>query len=74
MRHVKVADYFDVSVDYLLCRTDKKRFYDSTETNDLQTIAAHHDGEEWTKEELEEIEQFKRFVAMRREARKHKEE
>lgn len=37
-----------------------------------ETIAAHHDGEEWTEEELEEIEEFKRFVAMRREARKRK--
>lgn len=26
----KVADYFDVSVDYLLGRTDKKRYYDLT--------------------------------------------
>ncbi|MCY9547311.1 helix-turn-helix domain-containing protein [Lysinibacillus xylanilyticus] len=67
----KVADYFDVSTDYLLGRTDKKRY--NSEKNDVQTIAAHHDGEEWTEEELEEIEEFKRFVAMRREARKHKE-
>lgn len=26
-----VADYFDVSVDYLLGRTEKKRYYDLTE-------------------------------------------
>lgn len=32
-----VADYFDVSVDYLLGRTDKKRYYDLTE-KDEQTI------------------------------------
>lgn len=32
---------------------------------EIKTIAAHHDGE-WTKEELEEIEQFKNFVRMRR--------
>lgn len=31
-----------------------------------QTIAAHHDVEEWTEEELEEIEQFKEFVRMKR--------
>ncbi len=30
----KVADYFDVSVDYLLGRTDKKRFYDLTEKDE----------------------------------------
>ncbi len=57
----KLADYFDVSTDYLLGRTDVKRFSDSTET-----IAAHHDGEEWTKEELEEIERFKQFVKLKR--------
>ncbi|WP_406946717.1 helix-turn-helix domain-containing protein [Lactiplantibacillus plantarum] len=27
----KVADYFDVSTDYLLGRTDKKRYYELTE-------------------------------------------
>lgn len=30
------------------------------------TIAAHHDGEDWTEEELEEIERFKQFVKMKR--------
>ncbi len=49
------------STDYLLGRTDVKRFNDSNET-----IAAHHDGEEWTKEELEEIERFKQFVKLKR--------
>lgn len=35
----KVADYFDVSVDYLLGRTDKRRYYDLTEKDerDIQT-------------------------------------
>lgn len=37
-----------------------------SEHNDIQTIAAHHDGEDWTEEELEEIEQFKEFVRMKR--------
>ncbi|MFY9421622.1 MAG: XRE family transcriptional regulator, partial [Bacilli bacterium] len=32
----------------------------------IETIAAHHDGEEWTEEELEEIERFKEFVKMKR--------
>ena len=35
----------------------------------IQTIAAHHEGEDWTEEELEEIERFKEFV---RSKRKHK--
>lgn len=32
---VKVADYLDVSTDYLLGRTDKKRYYDLTEKDEL---------------------------------------
>lgn len=31
-----------------------------------ETIAAHHDGEEWTEEELEEIESFKKYVKSKR--------
>lgn len=57
---LKVADFFDVSTDYLLVRTDKKRL------DGPETIAAHHVGEEWTEEELEEIERFKEFVRMKR--------
>ncbi|GAB3797199.1 hypothetical protein GCM10028868_18050 [Virgibacillus kimchii] len=34
--------------------------------NDVHTIAAHHEGEDWTEEELEEIERFKEFVRMKR--------
>lgn len=40
----KVADYFDVSTDYLLGRTDKRHYYDLTE-KDEKNIA----------EELEEM-------------------
>lgn len=32
----------------------------------IETIAAHHDGEDWTEEELEEIKRFKEFVKMKR--------
>lgn len=31
---VKVADYFDVSTDYLLGRTEKKRYYELTEKDE----------------------------------------
>lgn len=30
----KVADYFNVSVDYLLCRTDKENYYDLTDKDE----------------------------------------
>lgn len=58
----KIADYFDVSTDYLLGRTEQKRF-------EIETLAAHHDGDEWTEEELADIEAFKQFVRMRKEQR-----
>lgn len=34
--------------------------------DDFSTIAAHHVGEDWTEEELQEIEQFKKYVRSKR--------
>lgn len=59
----KIAEIFNVSTDYLLGRTDQRK----PEKYEPETIAAHHDGDEWTEEELEDIERFKEFVKMRRE-------
>lgn len=42
---------------------DKKKY-------EPNTLAAHHDGDDWTDEELEEIERFKEFVKMRRKGNK----
>lgn len=54
--HAKVlALFFNVSLDELL-----------NLQNDIQTIAAHHDSEDWTAEELKEIEDFKAFVRAKR--------
>lgn len=55
---VKIANYLNVTSDYLLGRTNVR--------TPIETIAAHHEGEEWTEEELEEIERFKEFVRMNR--------
>ena len=34
--------------------------------SELNTLAAHHDGEDWTEDELAEIEAFKEFVRSKR--------
>lgn len=52
------ADYFNVSLDWLIGN--------KTNEDDVTTIAAHHDGDEWTDEELEEIEKFMEFVKAKR--------
>lgn len=58
----KVADFFNVSTDYLLGRTNIKTIPD----DNFETLAAHHVGDDWTEEELEEIERFKEFVRSKR--------
>lgn len=34
--------------------------------DEISTIAAHHDDEDWTEDELNEIEEFKKFVLSKR--------
>lgn len=38
----------------------------TVEKEDIETIAAHHDGDDWTEEELQEIERFKEFIRTKR--------
>lgn len=56
--------YFISKGDLLLKELTEK--YGESNSQEPETIAAHHDGEEWTEEELEEIERFKEFVRMKR--------
>ncbi len=54
-----IAELFGVTMDSLV--------NDELDDNwEPTTIAAHHEGEEWTDEELEEIERFKAFVKSKR--------
>lgn len=57
---VELAKIFNVSTDYILGKTNTRNY-------EPETIAAHHDGDEFTEEELKSIEEFKEFVRMRRE-------
>lgn len=57
----KVADYFGVSTDYLLGRSDVKE-----KADELESLAAHKTGEDWTDEERAIIEDFIEFTLGRR--------
>lgn len=48
-----LALFFNVSLDYLIGLENEE---------EPITIAAHHDGEDWTEEELQTIETFKAYV------------
>lgn len=54
----KLSSYFGCSLDYLAD--------DDISEDSINTIAAHHDEEDWTEEELNEIEEFKKFVLSKR--------
>lgn len=54
-----LANSLDLNIDEL-------SEYLGIDTIEPQTIAAHHDSEEWTQEELDEIEQFKAYVRSKR--------
>jgi len=60
----KLAEYFNCSLDFLA--DDKVTERNIKEEPEVYTIAAHHDGEEYTEEELEDIENFKRYVLSKR--------
>lgn len=54
-----------ISIAHALnCKVDDLIYNDTDDK--IHTIAAHHEGEEWTDEELDEIEEFKKFVLSKR--------
>jgi len=55
----KVADYFNVSVDYILGRTDNKHL------DEPNTIAAHMD-DDLTEEEIADIKEYIEFIKSKR--------
>ncbi len=60
----KLANYFDCSLDFLVDDNVTENI-----DNEVQTLAAHHDGVDWTEEELEDIENFKKYVLSKRKNR-----
>ena len=70
-----LCDIFNVSSDYLMGKSDVTvRLLNSDDLRRLNmsyqkqsNIAAHHEGDDYTPEEWEEIERFKMFVKSKRE-------
>ena len=59
-----LAKALRVSPGYLMGWEEEK------ETSEIYTLAAHHDGDEWTEEELQSIEDFKNFIKNKRNNKK----
>lgn len=65
---VRIADFFDVSVDYLLCRTNVKETADKIieQTDEGIHIRSPHinysSDKDLSSEAIEEIEKFKEFI------------
>lgn len=55
-----LSKFYNVSIDYIL-ENEISTSYTPT------TIAAHHNGVEWSASELDEIERFKEFIKAKRE-------
>lgn len=54
---IELSRKLHVTTDYIL---------NNAPSNNYETLAAHHDGDEYSPEELAEIEQFKAFVKAKR--------
>lgn len=65
---IKVSSAMGIDIDTLIRMVDENQpvYIGSNYSYEPTTIAAHHDEEDWTDEELAEIEEFKRFVKSKR--------
>ena len=76
---LKISEYFNVSLDYLLGKTDIRNYEDNSplnsineklDTNGLKTLAAHFDEEEFTEDDLDDIENFIKFIVSKKKINK----
>jgi len=63
---VKLCDIFNVSMDYLMGLSNVRNPSKDTRDYVPETLAAHFDGDEFSKEDLEDIENFIEFVKQRK--------
>jgi transcriptional regulator with XRE-family HTH domain len=68
MHHYQKQGMSEAEMAIAYAKFKKAEFEDAMRNPgyDIQTLAAHHESEDWTEEELEEIERFKEFVRMKR--------
>lgn len=60
---IKICKALGITAEYL---DDIAEGRLNDDPKELNTIGAHHDGEEWTAEELAELESFKQYVLSKR--------
>lgn len=74
-----ISDFFNVSIDYLLGLSQIRNYEEITtedkinkliEESGINTIAAHFEGEEFTEDDLEDIENFINFVLAKKKKKK----
>lgn len=66
---MEIPSHFDGDVDKYIAFKKAEEQDALSEDSDIQTLAAHHDGDEWTEEELGDLEKFKEFVRSKRNAK-----
>lgn len=65
----QVADSIGMDFNQLILAMDSDQEVSLNGKGNVKTIAAHHDGDNWTKEELAEIEEFKKYVLSKRKSK-----
>lgn len=55
----RIADHFGLTKSQLIEE-------DGLDVSSLEDLAAHHDGDDWTEEEMREIEEFKNYLRSKR--------
>jgi len=66
---LQAAGYLDENTTQKINEEGIKKYRAKREDHDIETLAAHRDGKEWTEEELADIERFKEFIRMKRNAK-----
>lgn len=61
---VRVCEALDIDMNNL--QNNKLERLDSKAFSLIETIAAHHDTEDWSEEELRDIDNFKNYVLLKR--------